>query len=74
MEILTFLELLGCGGHECESQDRMVEPVPSPFISLPVRSETKAFSRDAVLSAIPSIREMVVFEAPMEIRNSGMTL
>lgn len=36
MEVLTFLELLGCGGHECESQDRMVEPVPSPFISLPV--------------------------------------
>lgn len=43
-----------------------------PILSLH-RPET-AFRMDAVLSAIPSIREMVVFEAPIDMRKSGMTL
>ena len=29
---------------------------------------------DAVLSAMPSINEIVVLEAPIDIKNSGMTL
>lgn len=43
-----------------------------PILSLH-RPET-AFSMEAVLSAMPSIREMVVFEAPIDIRKSGITL
>ena len=33
-----------------------------------------AFNNDAVLSAIPSIKEIVVFDAPIDNRNSGITL
>jgi len=42
-----------------------------PILSL--QNPEKAFTREAVLSAIPSIRARLVFEAPIDIRNMGMT-
>jgi len=33
-----------------------------------------AFNNDAVLSAIPSIKDIVVLDAPMDNKNSGITL
>ena len=55
--------------------------IPYPIIMnglfLPILSlqypET-AFNNDAVLSAIPSIREIVVLDAPIDNKNSGITL
>ena len=42
-----------------------------PILSL--QNPDKAFIRDAVLSAIPSIRARLVLEAPIDSRNMGIT-
>jgi hypothetical protein len=42
-----------------------------PILSL--QNPDKDFIREAVLSAIPSISERLVFEAPIERRNIGIT-
>jgi len=43
-----------------------------PILSLQYPERT--FRSEAVLSAMPSIREIVVFEAQSERRNNGITL
>jgi len=43
-----------------------------PILSL--QNPEKAFSNDAVLSAMPSMSDMVVFDAPIDNKNSGITL
>lgn len=42
-----------------------------PILSL--QKPEKAFISEAVLSAIPSISERLVFDAPIDIRNIGIT-
>jgi len=43
-----------------------------PILSL--RYPEIAFSKDAVLSAIPSIKEIVVLDAPIDNKKRGITL
>jgi hypothetical protein len=43
-----------------------------PILSL--QNPETAFIREAVLSAMPSIRDICVFDAPIDRRKSGMTL